>query len=339
MLLISVVRPNAIKEALLAQAIMSAPQLPVVVLLDGTQEEYRRYGYAINKRWRHRSVYLKSSYAPKDETMQSYNTSNVGGWTADSPFNGCPGKLEAAQWCAASGYDFCWHMEDDVYVHNMHALELAYRSNSVDLLPHGLSTGHPFWVSAPPGARSGWGWTNRSHLLLHAPRDTPRFCALAIYRMSRAFAQSLTRTLLDEGSGSMCEIWYPYVIYKHPHLSMGSMQRKHLPGAETMTLNAGQPCHLFQGLHEVQDRHDFMAHPIKYFKRVSTPARTETTEQCHARAQREHADEARQGKDRPTRAPTPRPTGSFTTIPSRAASSPPATPSMWALWVPTPDEG
>jgi hypothetical protein len=311
-LLVSTVQPTAIKEALLAQAILSAPQLPVVVLLDGTQEDYQRYSDVINKRWRHRSPYLATVHAPKSTLYVAPSS--------------CPGKLEAAEWCAASGYKFCWHMEDDVYVHNMSALELAYRNSTIDLLTHGLHTGHPFWVSAPPGAHSGLGWNNRSHLLLHAPVDTPRFFALAIYRMSRAFAQSLTRTVLDEGKLSMCEIWYPYLIYTHSHLTGASMLREHLPSA--MNLNFGQPCHLIQGLHEVRARHDFMAHPVRDFKRVSTPNGTETRAQCLARAQRENANSvAREGQDSwATRAPRSPSGGSSSSAHPLPTSAPTTSP-------------
>ena len=280
-LLVSLSHPTAIKEALLDHAIMSAPHMPVVVLLDGTQREYRSYAYKINQRWRgRRTAYVTTVHAPKGQFAESFNVSR--GYKAFC----CPGKSEAAEWCAAAGYEYCWHMEDDVYVRNMSALELAYRDSAVDLLPHSVQTKHPFWVSAPPGASFGRGWADRSHLLLHAPPDTPRFCGFAMYRMSRAFARTLTRTALDEGKASHCEIWYPYLIYKHPHLSMASMLSKHLQGS--MSLNRGLPCHLFRGLHEVRDY--FMAHPVKYFKKVSAPGGPETEEQCKARAQREHAD-------------------------------------------------
>jgi len=276
--------PNAVKHALLEQVVMSAPHLPVVVLFDGTQQEYLTIAHEYQRmhHWRrHRTELVTVVEAPIALFTQALKI--------QVPNGICPGKETAAQWCAASGYDFCWHMEDDVYVHNMSALEFAYRNSSVDLLSHSVSTNHPFWVRPPDVGRAttGLGFSDRAHLLLDAPPETLRFCALAIYRMSSAFAQALVRTALDEGSLSMCELWYPYLIYEHSHLSMAAMRPEH---TRETGLNSGQLCSEFLGLQEA--RRTFMAHPVKYFRQVSSQlvgGVGETHQQCEMRAQREGA--------------------------------------------------
>jgi hypothetical protein len=180
-ILISLAKPAAIKLALLEQVIVSAPRtMPVVILFDGTEEEYIRAAHHCN------TGKAVTVHAPR------YQYSKVHRLVISIE---CPENSMAAQWCAASGYDFCWHMEDDVYVRNMSALDLAYRNSTADLLTHEMRTTHPFWVRPPlRGETSGRGFADRKRLLLDAPLDTPRFFALAMYLMSSAFAQSLVRT-------------------------------------------------------------------------------------------------------------------------------------------------
>ena len=191
---------NAVKEELLARVLRSAPNLPLAILVDGDAPMRSAAATLVERERALTSAPVRVVPVAAFPTL--LNSSHRLTRKRDGSIQ-CPQKLSAARWCAASSFAHCWHLEDDVYVRDMARLDADHAADAADVLPAHSSHQHPFWVHTA-NRSSGYGWVAREQLMLDTPEDAPRFFWLAAYRMSRAFARAVLRTLDDDGALNMC---------------------------------------------------------------------------------------------------------------------------------------
>ena len=212
----------------------------------------------------------------------------------------CPGKFQALRWCVRSGYELCWHIEDDSFIPQLGRLVDAYRDERADLLSVAKSSSLPPFVYAGPpdfeykdpvAEKRGWCWTKRD-LQLAGGANKMRWAILTMYRMSRRFASAVLRHLEDQqhetpSHTSHCEIMYPHVLRAH-HLTGAVMEKRHI---QHVVPNAGPPCFTLTSLQEARAMGQHNVHPVKFMRPLG-PASTaqallaEDYAKCLARAAR-----------------------------------------------------
>ena len=136
---------------------------------------------------------LKRRYAQKISNFAAGGSG--GGGEHDAP-----SKLAALDWFAASGYDFMWHLEDDVWSADFGRFASHYVTYTDDLVIRS-HTSHPFWVA------TGWKVGSKAHVL---PDGRFCFASLAVFRASRRLATATLHTIRNEpGDTSHHEIYLP----------------------------------------------------------------------------------------------------------------------------------
>ena len=109
-IIVTLARPNSLKLQLLEALVTSALGLTTVVLLDqalvGSGAEM--VGKTTAKLAHLPRLHVVSSPSSRQAALAMH------GPAAETLNACCPGKLRAVSWCAASGFAYCWHVEDDV---------------------------------------------------------------------------------------------------------------------------------------------------------------------------------------------------------------------------------
>lgn len=129
-----------------------------------------------------------------------------------------PAKLAAIDWFVRSPFAFMWSLEDDAWSHDFGAMTHAYTNSTADFVARVSQDALPFWFD------SGWMVGSRAHGL---PRGTVNFAGLAAYRISGLFAQAVVDTIRQEPTTSHHEIYLPFVLSRHPSLTVEPLRERH----------------------------------------------------------------------------------------------------------------
>ncbi|CAK0821086.1 unnamed protein product [Prorocentrum cordatum] len=133
-----------------------------------------------------------------------------------------PAKIAVMDWFASSNYDYLWHVEDDTWARGFDRLALEVASRETDLIIKN-ATFLPFWADAS----SSWRVGDRAKL----PTGSFVHCLPALFRMSKRFAQSVLREILDSEKTNHHEVWWPHVVQK------ANLSWEPLPFADNLHFN------------------------------------------------------------------------------------------------------